>query len=90
MKHNNGWNTQIASDIHRDGLGVELLGFNGEIVAEVFRCDADNSIVVTCWSRRVTDDVLNWLLPYSETELQSFEDGTPLPPSAEWQVERDP
>ncbi|GAB5405727.1 MAG: hypothetical protein Aurels2KO_39580 [Aureliella sp.] len=86
MKHDNGWSTQIASDVTRDGLGVELLSSNGEIIAEAFRCDAENTVSVACWSSRVTDEVLGWLLPYAHAELHEFEDGTALPPWADWPV----
>ena len=82
----NGWTTQIASDIIRDGLGVELLNRNGDIIAEVFRCDADHSVRVSCWSNAVTQEVLDWLLPLSLSELQTFEDGIALPPVNDWPV----
>jgi hypothetical protein len=80
---------QIASDIHRDGLGVELLDSNGAIVAEVFRCDRDKTVEVTCWSNDVTEEILAWLLPYSVQHLSSFEDGCPLPSLNCWLVLRD-
>jgi len=38
---------QVASDIVRDGLGVELTDSRGNVLAEVFRCDADNSLKVS-------------------------------------------
>jgi hypothetical protein len=31
---------QIASDVIRDGLGVELLDGDGNVASDVFRCDA--------------------------------------------------
>ncbi|AVB27146.1 hypothetical protein CXB36_02605 [Pseudomonas syringae pv. syringae] len=31
---------QIASDVIRDGLGIELVDANGQVCAEVLRCDA--------------------------------------------------
>jgi G:T-mismatch repair DNA endonuclease (very short patch repair protein) len=45
----NDWTTQVASDVQRDGLGLELLRKGGIVVADVFRCDADNSVSVTCF-----------------------------------------
>jgi hypothetical protein len=81
--------TQIASDIHRDGLGVELLSSSGSIVAEVFRCDRDKTVRVSCWSNSVTDDVLAWLLPYSAEQLSCFENGAPLPGINTWPIYRD-
>src|SRR4051794_1065006 len=41
-----GFRIQLASDIVRDGLGVELLDSDDRVVAEVFRCDADNTVIV--------------------------------------------
>jgi len=86
MNQDDGWNTQTASDIIRDGLGVELLAPNGAVVAEVFRCDADNSVSVTCWSPRITDEVLAWFLPFASKELAAFEDGSSLPHYSKWVV----
>lgn len=37
MKHR----FQVASDVMRDGLGVELTDADGNVLAEIFRCDAD-------------------------------------------------
>jgi hypothetical protein len=37
---------QLASDIIRDGLGLELLDRAGNVVGEVFRCDADHTVTV--------------------------------------------
>jgi hypothetical protein len=44
---------QVASDVNRDGLGVELIAADGNVVAEVFRCDADNSLTVTFYVEAV-------------------------------------
>lgn len=40
------WTTQLASDIVRDGLGLELLDTPYRVVAEVFRCDADHTVTI--------------------------------------------
>lgn len=85
----NNWTTQIASDIIRDGLAVELISPGGDVVAEVFRFDAIHTVRVRCWSDVVTQDVLDWLLSYSLVQLQTFEDGTALPPISQWQVSRE-
>ena len=82
------WSTQTASDIIRDGLGVELLDTRDNIAAEVFRCDRDRTVCVTCWSDLVTQDVLDWLLPTAFDHLAGFEDGSPLPPVSEWPIVR--
>ena len=37
----------MASDVIRDGLGLELLDITGAVRAEVFRCDADHTVTVS-------------------------------------------
>lgn len=73
-----GFRTQFASDIVRDGLGVELLGPDDRIVAEVFRCDADHTLTVRTFEG-VPIQIIEELLAFSRAELERFEDGTPLP-----------
>jgi hypothetical protein len=75
-----GWQTQVASDVHRDGLGVELLDAKGDVVAEVFRSDADHTVIVTTFSNDVPLPVIEWFIDDARERLDSFEDGTPLPP----------
>lgn len=36
----------VVSDIARDGLGVELWDNEHNLVAEVFRCDANNTVLL--------------------------------------------
>jgi hypothetical protein len=83
-----GYRTQIASDIVRDGLGGELLDVNDEILAEVFRSDSSHTVAVTCWSDSVADSTLHWLIEYAEVTLAAFEDGMPLPDRRTWDVDR--
>ena len=73
------WNTQVASDVRRDGLGVELLDSRRNVVAEVFRCNANNSIFVNSFDNEIPLTVFEWFLQYARTQLGDFEDGTPLP-----------
>ena len=70
--------TQVASDVIRDGLGVELLA-NGEVVAEVFRCDADRSLVLNTFGNDVPLVEIERLILRARNRLDAFEDGTPLP-----------
>ncbi|MEM8670475.1 MAG: hypothetical protein AAGG48_23315 [Planctomycetota bacterium] len=77
--------TQIASDIIRDGIGVELLDAKGDVVAEVFRCDRDHTVTVSC-SRQLTERELQWLLPYASETFECFEDETPLPEISAWPI----
>jgi hypothetical protein len=73
-----GFRTQIASDIVRDGLGVELLGSDNQVVAEVFRFDASHTLIVRTFED-VPIQILEELLALSRNQLDRFEDGTPLP-----------
>lgn len=70
---------QIASDIRRDGLGVELTDAGGNVLAEVFRCDADKSLTVSLFSEGLPFAQIEALVKMARDELVSFEDGTPLP-----------
>ena len=79
------WSMQVASDVLRDGLGVELLDASRSIRAEVFRCDADNTVVVVySGGGRPPIDVLDWFYAEAMVRLGTFEDGSPLPARREW------
>ena len=68
----------VASDVIRDGLGVELVA-GGETVAEVFRCDADHSLVITTFNNDVPLVAIEELIAVARARLRAFEDGTSLP-----------
>jgi hypothetical protein len=70
---------QVASDIRRDGLGVELTDAVGNVLAEVFRCDADNSLTVSLFSEELPFAQIEALVLMAREELAAFEDGTSLP-----------
>ena len=53
---------QIASDIVRDGLGVELIDESGTVLAEVFRCDAARTVVVTTFENDISLQAVERLL----------------------------
>jgi hypothetical protein len=74
-----GRQTQLASDVIRDGLGVELLVSDSRVLAEVFRCDADHTVTVSAFERLPLGAV-EWLLAVARERSGAFEDGTPLPP----------
>jgi hypothetical protein len=69
---------QTASDINRDGLGVELLA-DEKVVAEVFRCDTDRTLIMTTFGNDIPLVALEGLISYARQRLDEFEDGTPLP-----------
>ncbi len=73
------WRTQRASDVIRDGLGVELIGPGYEVLAEVFRCDSDHTLTVSIFER-LPFSAVEWLIGIARDEVGAFEDGTPLPP----------
>ncbi len=70
---------QMASDVQRDGLGLELLNDNGEAVAEVFRSDAKNSLEVSLLARDLPFVEIERLLRMARTLLGTFDDGSSLP-----------
>ena len=74
-----GFQLQVASDIQRDGLGLELLNEIGEVVAEIFRSDANNSLEVSLFENGLPFVEIERLLRIARTELGAFEDGTTLP-----------
>jgi hypothetical protein len=69
---------QTASDIQRDGLGVELLA-GEEVVAEVFRSDADHTLILTTFGHDLPLTAVEELISFARARLSAFEDGTPLP-----------
>lgn len=72
------YKTQVASDIIRDGLGVELLDETGTVVAEVFRCDRDHTIVVTTFTYDIPLQAMEQLISLAKDRLEPFEDGVPI------------
>lgn len=69
---------QLASDVNRDGLGVELLS-GDDVVAEVFRRDADHSLIITTFNNDVPLVVIEEFIAAAQDRLHTFEDGTSLP-----------
>jgi hypothetical protein len=76
VAHN--YTTQVASDVNRDGVGVELLSEDGEVVAEVFRSDPDHTVMVNTFSFDVPLRALELLLDRAKERLSPFEDGVGL------------
>lgn len=78
-----GWSVQLASDIIRDGLGVELLDSEGDTVAEVFRSDTDHTVVVDTFDNAIPIAVFSWYIDVAKRDLgNTFEDGVPI----EWSL----
>lgn len=72
------WRTQLASDVQRDGLGFEVLDEAGNVVAEVFRYDADHRVGVALFTR-LPDSVVADVMARARAALVAFEDGVSLP-----------
>lgn len=69
---------QVASDVIRDGLGFELLSETGEVVAEVFRCDRDHTVIVSTFSYDIPLQAIEQLIACAKERLEPFEDGISL------------
>ncbi len=74
-----GWGFQIASDLKRDGLSAELIDRRQEVVAEVFRCDTDHTLVLNVFSSDIPLVIVEWFITTARERLGAFEDGSPLP-----------
>jgi hypothetical protein len=61
--------TQIASDLTRDGLGVELLDPAGEVIAEVFRSDANHTVTLSTFDNDVPLDAIEQLIERARVAL---------------------
>lgn len=72
------YTTQVASDVVRDGLGVELLSETGDVAAEVFRSDRDHTVVLNTFSYDIPLEAIEYLMARAKRELDPFEDGRPL------------
>jgi hypothetical protein len=72
--------TQVASDVTRDGLGVELASESGDVLAEVFRCDADHTVTFSAFAVGLPLNAVRDLIDRALDRLDPFEDGTPLCP----------
>jgi hypothetical protein len=66
---------QFASDIVRDGLGVELIDEGFNVHAEVFRCDKDHTVVFSAFSKDIPFAQIERLIAVARAELPPFEDG---------------
>ena len=75
---NTQYKIQIASDIVRDGLGAELLDEDRNVIAEVFRCDRNNTITVSTFSNAIPVSAMHFFLKTAAERLGNFEDGTPI------------
>jgi len=68
----------VASDIHRDGLGLEMWDDAGQI-AEIFRCDNPNSLTFRCFREDVPFVYIEKMVSLARLRLGEFEDCEQLP-----------
>lgn len=72
---------QIASDVIRDGLGLELVDDDSHdyVIAEVFRSDKDKTLTFRCFSAvELPLSIIDQMIEIAKRELDPFEDGSPL------------
>lgn len=69
---------QTASDIIRDGLGIELTTIDGDVLAEIFRNDMERTLVVNTFENEIPLDALELLVQFARERLEPFEDGTAI------------
>ncbi|WP_146445298.1 hypothetical protein [Botrimarina colliarenosi] len=69
---------QTASDIQRDGLGVEMIDAHDHVVAEVFRCDREKTVQLSLFVESLPFNAVALLMDEARIKLDPFEDGTPL------------
>jgi hypothetical protein len=74
---------QTASDIVRDGIGVELVDENGNVLAEVFRSDREHTVVVATFKDVPLEDIEE-LLRFAHGRLDPFDDGSSLSSAANY------
>jgi len=69
---------QTASDIIRDGLGVELINSENDVLAEIFRNDANHTLIINTFQNELPLDAIESLIKFARERLEPFEDGTSL------------
>lgn len=74
---------QFAADIVRDGMSLELTDERWNVLAKVFRCDADHTLTVFVFAEGLPFTEIERLVLRARKELGPFEDGTPLPDQLE-------
>jgi len=69
---------QVAEDVVRDGLGVELLNETGDVVAEIFRSDREHTVLVNIFSYDIPLAAIELLIARAKDILEPFENGMTL------------
>jgi hypothetical protein len=71
-----GWRMRLASDVHRDGMGLELMNPSGDVVAEIFRSDVAKTVTVATFANDIPLTVFDRYDREAWVALDPFEDGT--------------
>ena len=64
-----GLRLQIASDLERDGMALELFRTDGELAVEIFYSDVDESIKITHVSHPITAEDFEFLISTAKRRL---------------------
>ena len=72
------YTTQTASNVQQDSLCVELLNENSDIVADVCRIDANNTLKINTFNNDLDVFIVEQLIQIARQRLGPFEDGTPI------------
>jgi hypothetical protein len=67
---------QLASDVIRDGLGLELLNESGEVLAEVFRSDRERATRIKVFAPGLPVAVVEELVALARKRLGTYQDGS--------------
>jgi hypothetical protein len=70
---------RFAAEVVRHGLSLELPDERWNPLAEVFRCDANNTLTVSVFAEGLPFTEIERLVLMARNELGPFEDGAPLP-----------
>ena len=63
------YTTQLASDIQRDGMAVELISEDGHVVGEIFRSDKSGEILFSLYKSDVPLLAIEILLARAKNEF---------------------
>ena len=73
-----GWKTQLASDIKRDGMGLELIDPSGSVVAVSCRVDYFMRAKLTKFNNDIPLEIFDYYYQEALIRLDPFEDGSSL------------
>ncbi len=81
------YRVRVASDVVRDGLGIELWDDDDNLVAEIFRCDANHTVTLNTFTSHVPLNILESAIKFLRERLEPFEDGSLLPEAEPMEIQ---